>query len=322
MSNRTTCYREMECAMRLAAIILTLNEEKHIERCITRLSEVVNKIYVVDAYSSDSTVKIAQNLGAAVLQNEWKNHANQFNWALKNIDDDIDWVIRVDADEYLCDTLKKEIFKRLLKIDKKITGISVKRKIIFQGILVKFGGIGSVKCLRIIKKGHGYCESRFMDEHLVVDGKIDYFPGFIYDENLNSLSWWISKHNAYASKEAIEGLNIKYKFLKRKDFNKYSLNSNALIKRILKEYVYYKIPNKIRTSLYYLVRNILLLGFLDSIRGTQFHYLQGYWYRLLVDLKIAEIMRYKEIHNIDIITAIEKVTGEKLLSEDINNYNC
>ena len=308
--------------MKLAAIVLTLNEEKHIERCITRLRGVTNKIYVIDAYSSDATVNIAQNFGATILQNEWKNHANLFNWALQNIDDDIDWVIRVDADEYLSDTLKKEIIKRLPKIDKEITGISVKRKIIFQGLLIKFGGLGAVECLRLIKKGHGYCESRFMDEHLVVDGKIEYFPGFIYDENLNSLSWWISKHNTYASKEAIEGLNIEYKFLRRKNINKYSLTTNALIKRILKDHVYYKIPNKIRTALYYLVRNILLLGFLDSIRGSQFHFLQGFWYRMLVDLKITEIKRCKKIYDVDIITAIEKVTGEKLLSEDINNNNC
>jgi len=308
--------------MTLAAIVLTLNEEIHIERCISRLSEVVTKVYVIDAFSTDSTVKIAQKFGATVLQNEWKNHADQFNWALKRIDDDISWVIRVDADEYLSDTLKKEIINRLPNIDKEIVGIAIQRKIIFQGVLVKFGGLSSIKCLRIIKKGHGYCESRFMDEHLVVDGKIDCFSGSIYDENLNSLSWWISKHNAYASKEAIEGLNIKYKFLRRKNNNKYSPTSNAYIKRMLKEYVYYKIPNNIRTLLYYLVRNIVLLGFLDSIRGTQFHFLQGYWYRILVDLKMSEIKRYKKMHDVDIITAIEKVTGEKLSSEDINNNNC
>ena len=307
--------------MTLAAIVLTLNEEIHIERCINRLSEVVAKIYVIDAYSTDSTVKIAQKFGATVLQNKWENHAEQFNWALKNIGDDVSWVIRVDADEYLSETLKKEIINRLPNINKKITGIAVQRKIIFQGVLVKFGGLGSIKCLRIIKKGHGYCESRFMDEHLVVDGKISYFSGSIYDENLNSLSWWISKHNAYANKEAIEGLNIKYKFLRRKKTNKYSLISNAQIKRMLKEHIYYKIPNKIRTLLYYLVRNIVLLGFLDSIRGTQFHFLQGYWYRILVDLKMSEIEQYKKMHDVDIITAIGKVTGEKLSSEDIDNNN-
>ncbi len=308
--------------MRLAAIVLTLNEERHIERCITRLSQIVHRIYIVDAYSKDSTVEIAQKLGAIVMQRKWKNHADQFNWALENIDDDISWVIRIDADEYMSERLKWEISVNFPKISKHVVGISVKRKIIFQGQLVRFGGVGSVESLRILKIGHGYCENRFMDEHLVVHGRVARFSGCIYDENLNTLSWWINKHNTYANREAIEALDIEYNFLKRRKDGKHYATSNANIKRILKKNIYYKIPSRIRALTYYLIRNLFFLGFLDLIRGNYFHYLQCYWYRLLVDLKISEIKRYKRLNSVNIITAIEEITGEKFVTEDIDNNNC
>jgi len=170
--------------------------------------------------------------------------------------------------------------------------------------------------------GHGYCEARFMDEHLVVDGKVERFSGCIYDDNINGLGWWIGKHNSYASKEAIEALNIKYGFIERKNNNNYPLSTNANIKRILKEKIYYKVPLRFRATLYYFVRNILLGGCIDAFFGNKFHYLQGYWYRLLVDLKIYEIERYKDAHKVDIITAIQCVTGEKVIDEDINSNNC
>ena len=308
--------------MKLAAVILTLNEEKHIKRCIRGLNSVVDKIYVVDAYSKDGTVEIAKNLGAIVIQNKWKNHATQFNWALKNIDNDIAWVLRVDADEYLSDDLKKEIATKFSRISNEVSGITVKRKIIFQGKLVRFGGVGSINCLRIIKLGYGQCEARLMDEHLVVKGKIEHFSGCIYDDNLNTLDWWIEKHNSYAVKEAIEALNIEYKFLKREKINRFSQSFNAKLKRYLKENIYYKIPINFRASIYYIIRNILLCGFLDLIQGNKFHFLQGYWYRSQVDLKISEIKHYKNINAISITDAIESITGEKVVTEDINNNSC
>lgn len=69
----------------ITAIILTYQEEKHIERCILSLLDFVDKIVVVDSFSSDNTVQLAKSLGADVFQNEWINYSNQFNWSLENL---------------------------------------------------------------------------------------------------------------------------------------------------------------------------------------------------------------------------------------------
>jgi glycosyltransferase involved in cell wall biosynthesis len=68
----------------MTVVILTYNEEKHIERCIRSLRLVASKIHVVDSFSTDRTVKLAKSLGAEVMQRAFVNHAEQFQWALDN----------------------------------------------------------------------------------------------------------------------------------------------------------------------------------------------------------------------------------------------
>ena len=307
--------------MNLAAIILTYNEELHIERCINSLVGVVDQVYVIDSYSKDSTISIAKKLGARILQHPWSNHASQFNWALDNIDKETTWVLRIDADEYLSEGLKGEIVSKLDQLPANIAGISIKRKIIFQGILIKFGGVGSVNIVRLMRYGFGMYENRFMDEHLIIRGQIRKFQGAIIDENLNPLSWWIEKHNGYSNKEAIESLNYEYKFFKNRINEVHNLDFYARMKRIFKNYIYLTIPLKLRVVFYYVFRFIIQLGFIDSLRGSNFHFLQGYWYRLLVDLKITEIKAYKAKHKVDIIKAIEKVTEIKINFESLNCHS-
>ena len=69
----------------LTVIILTCDEARHIARAIASVRDVADRIVVVDSGSRDTTVQIATDLGAEVLQNGWVNHAAQFNWALDQI---------------------------------------------------------------------------------------------------------------------------------------------------------------------------------------------------------------------------------------------
>ena len=76
----------------IAAIILTKDEEKHIERCIRSLQGVCEEVFVIDCYSKDNTKAIAESLGAKVYEHPWKNYATQFNWGLHNCPITADWV--------------------------------------------------------------------------------------------------------------------------------------------------------------------------------------------------------------------------------------
>ena len=59
--------------------------------------------------------------------------------------------------------------------------------------------------LRMFKNGMGECENRWMDEHIVLtEGEVAKIDIDFVDENLNSLEWWIGKHNNYSNREAID----------------------------------------------------------------------------------------------------------------------
>ena len=98
----------------ITVIILTFNEELHIARCIELAKKYSDDIYVVDSFSTDKTVEIAKSLNAFVLQNKFTSHGQQVSWALENIDFKTEWILRLDADEYLEEDLILEI-KILIK---------------------------------------------------------------------------------------------------------------------------------------------------------------------------------------------------------------
>ena len=293
--------------MRVAAVILTLNESRHLARCLDSLRGVVTETIVADCFSTDTTVQIAEDRHARVIQHAWTNHATQFNWAISHIDPTVDWVLRIDADEYLSPQLAAEIQTRLEALGPRVDGIYCNRRIVFQGKLVRYGGVGVVPTLRIFRNGHGRCESRWMDEHIKVDGETIAFDGDIIDENLNSLTWWTAKHNGYASREVVDLLNLEFGFMPHDSIASLRDAQRAEAKRWVKENVYARLPGGIRALLYFLYRYFLRFGFMDGHSGTVFHVLQGFWYRYLVDAKLSEVRRYIKENDVDVVTAIHDV---------------
>ena len=93
----------------ITVIILTFNEEMHIERCIRSVQFIARQIFIVDSFSTDRTVEIAKSIGAEVWQHEFINQAQQLQWALDNLPIDTQWVMRLDADEYVTSQLAGEI---------------------------------------------------------------------------------------------------------------------------------------------------------------------------------------------------------------------
>ncbi|MEP2653494.1 MAG: glycosyltransferase family 2 protein [Paraglaciecola sp.] len=269
--------------------ILTFNEERHIERAIDSVQAFASQVIVIDSFSNDKTVELAKAKGAVVLQNKWKNnHAYQFNWGLKNAPVTGDWVMRLDADEYITKELAEEIKSNIDNLSEEISGIYMRRRIHFLGQWMKHGATYPMWVLRLWRNGHGQCENRWMDEHIVLNtGKSARFNHDFIDDNLNDLTWWTNKHNHYATREAADLLNHKYHFMKA-DTRDEDDKEQAMVKRWLKENIYSKLPLFVRPFFYFLYRYVIRLGFMDGWRGLQWNFLQGLWYRFLVDAKIFE----------------------------------
>lgn len=272
--------------MSLTAIILTFNEELHLQRCIDSLKSVCSDIFIIDSFSNDNTKGIAELNEVHFYQKKWTNHSEQFNWGLDNLPLKTDWIIRLDADEYLTNDLKKEIIDKLEFIPISITGIVMPRTRIFLNKEIKWGG-AEVKLIRIFRRGFARVENKLMDEHIeIISGNTINFNHKFVDHNLNNMYSWISKHNNYSDKEVIELLRIKFGRLK--DRPNGVINIHAQKKRNLKAR-YSSFPLFLRSFFFFFYRYIFCLGFLDGKEGFLWHFFQGLWYRTLVDLKIFEI---------------------------------
>ena len=295
--------------MTLTVVILTKNEERHIVRAIGSVAGIADRVFVIDSGSTDKTVDLAQAAGAEVLSKPWVNYATQFNWALDQLPADTDWVFRLDADEVVTDALASEIEAHLSSLSPAIAGVYISRRMTFLGRPIKWGGVFPVRVLRLFRHGRGRCENRWMDEHILVKGETANFQGEIVDDNLNSLTWWTEKHNAYASREVVDLLNLEYGFMTHETVANLRSGQQAGVKRWIKERVYARLPGGVRALAYFLYRYLFRLGFLDGKEGTAFHVLQGFWYRYLVDMKLFEVKAYMRRTNVDVVTAIRDVLG-------------
>lgn len=298
--------------VRITAIVLTFNEEKHLARCLRSIQGVASDVFVIDSFSTDRTVEIAKELGAQILQHKWVNYATQFNWALGQLPADTEWVLRIDADEYLTPDLAVEIQRRLPTLGSEVEGVYVNRRMTFCGRPIRYGGVFPVQVLRLFRHGRGQCENRWMDEHIKVSGATVVFHGALIDDNLNALTWWTDKHNKYASREAVDLLNLEYGFMPHDSVAQLRGGSQAGVKRWLKERMYVRLPAGLRAFAYFFYRYVLRLGFLDGQAGADFHILQGFWYRYLVDAKVAEVKRYMRQHGVGVRDAIKDVLGIRL----------
>ncbi len=277
----------------LAIVILTYNEGKHIARCLNSLVAVSKEIVIVDSFSTDNTLAIIEKYGERVrlFQRVWKNYADQFQWALDNINFSSNWIMRLDADEYLEPDLIDEIPFILKSSDQSINGLYIKRKYFYKDEWIRFGGVYPLYLLRIWRKGQGRIEQRWMDEHIVINRpNIRTLKGHIVDNNLNDMKWWISKHIKYADREVVDLLNTKYSFFQKDEQVKNSGGLQARMKRIIKEKVYLNISPSLRSFIYFLYRYFLRLGFLDGSKGWDYHFMQGFWYRSYVDIRYKELL--------------------------------
>ncbi len=298
--------------MTLTVVILTKNEERHITRALASVSSNANRCIIVDSGSTDRTVELAKAHGAEVLENPWVNYAKQFNWALDQLPSDTEWVLRLDADEIVTEALAQQIKEILLKLGSDTKGIYVSRRMHFLGRPIRWGGLFPIRVLRLFRHGAGRCEDRWMDEHILVDGTTNNLYGEIIDDNLNSLTWWTEKHNAYASREVVDLLNLEYGFMTHETVADIRRGQQAGVKRWLKERVYARLPGGLRAFAYFFYRYVIRLGFLDGKEGTAFHVLQGFWYRYLVDMKLHETKTYMRKHNASVEVAIRDVLGIEL----------
>ena len=277
----------------LSVIILIYNEEIHIRRCLENINSIAKDIFIIDSFSTDRTLDIAKEYSQVhILQNKWENnYAKQFNWGLANAPIRTQWVLRLDADEYLLPELITELCEKLPSLPMDVNGLIFNRRHIFMDKWMK-RGIYPVKLLRVFRYGKGMCEQRLMDEHIqLTEGRAVEFEHDFCDHNLNNLSWFCHKHVNYAIREAVDLLDIELDLTGAAESDENKQISKQAQKKRMKKHQYVKQPLFWRAFAYFCYRYFLKGACLDGKEGFLWTFLQGWWYRTLVDAKVFEIKR-------------------------------
>lgn len=280
-------------------VILTYNEEIHLPRLLASIEELEAPIYILDSGSTDRTIEIANEVKAEVKTNTFENHPKQWDFALKTFNITTPWTIGLDADQivtpellFLLKAFKSEDYSH-------VNGIYFNRKNYFKGTWIKYGGFYPKYLLKMFRTNVGYSDlNENMDHRFIVTGQTSIWKnGHIIEENLkeNEISFWITKHNKYSDLTAQEEVERLNKLRDQTNQAKFWGNPDERVAYLKK--IWWKLPLGLRPFLYFTYRIIFKLGILDGSNGILFHFLQGFWFRLIVDVKMKEILKSKIINS-------------------------
>jgi len=302
------CQKAMK-KLPISVIILTYNEELNIEDCLKSVYGWVEDIFIVDSFSTDRTLEIARKYTDKIYQHPFENYAKQRNWAIQNLPIKTDWILNLDADHRVEENLRDELIDLFSNpINESIKGFLITRKTIFMGRWIRYGGHYPVYHAVLFRKNFGKCEERLYDQHFLVKGDLIKLRGAIVDIISDSLTKFVERHNKWATLEAIEQL------LGSGGEIEANIRGNPIERRRAMRNFYNRMPLFFRAFAYFIYRYFFRFGFLDGKEGLIFHFLQGFWYRFLVDAKIYEIEKKARKEGKKITEVIYELYGIKINS--------
>ena len=258
----------------LSLFVPCKNEEANLARCLQSV-HWVDEIFVVDSQSTDRTCLIAEELGAKVVQFEYKGDwPKKKNWALENLTFSHDWVLILDADECLPPEAEEEIRKIVTEPHEKRAGYWINRRYFFLGKPLKYAYFPNWN-LRLFKHKLGRYEKitdlntdsgdNEIHEHVVVQGSTGKLTSIMDHHAFPTIDSFVEKHNRYSNWEAVVENSA------QEDSS--TLQHEAVkSKRILRK-VFRRLP--FRPTLRFLYVYLWQGGILDGWRGYIFARLHG-----------------------------------------------
>ena len=257
----------------VSVVVPVKNEELNIALCLDHL-DGFDDIHVLDSGSTDKTPDIVANYpNARLVQFNWSGqYPKKRNWALENCQFKYQWVLFVDADEFLTPAFKRELAATIATTSH--NGFWLRFTNYFMGKRLRFGDMFTK--IALVKLGCGKYE--YTDEHkwsnldmevhepLVIDGTVGVIKSPINHEDKKGLKQYIEQHNEYSSWETRQYFSIR---------KNPQIWSKVYFRRKLK---YYMLHQWYFALLHFFYSYILKLGFLDGRRGLIFAALKLHYY--------------------------------------------
>lgn len=278
----------MPCA--ISVVILTFNEEANLPNTLASIRGWAREVFIVDAGSTDHTRAIAEACGATVVVHPFETHSSQWRWALENLPLRSEWILALDADQRVTPELATELCDLDEAALKDVDGVYIKRQQWFRGRWIKHGGYYPKYLLKLFRLGKVVMDTTdLVDHHFYIPGPVRKLRCDLIESNAkeDEISFWIQKHNRYATLLACEELRSRGESGGHAIHP--SLTGNPDQRALALKNLWRRMPLYVRPFLYFFYRYFLRLGFLDGKQGAIFHFLQAFWFRLLVDINIDQL---------------------------------
>jgi glycosyltransferase involved in cell wall biosynthesis len=271
--------------LRPVVIVLTLNEELNLPHLLDSVTGWANRVLIVDSGSTDRTTSLAKEHGCEVIMHPFEGYPSQRNFALDRVRGSEEWALFLDADERLTPEIRAEIDSLLAKNPEE-KGFFLNRRLIWQGQWIK-RGYYPTWILRLVRVHAARCEDRSVNEHLVVSGKTGRLRNDFLHEDRKGLADWIQKHRRYAKSEAEE----MHRHLNQGLREGKLFGTPPERVRWLRTHAWDRLPVLVRPFFYFGYRYFFRGGFLDGWPALKYHFLQGLWYPMLIDVNFIKLRR-------------------------------
>lgn len=180
---------------KISVVIITLNEERNIARCLESISWV-DEIIIIDAFSKDNTIIIGSQYTDKIFQRKWPGFSEQRNFGLSQAKSD--WVLFIDADERISSPLACEI-KRLLQDKPEPDGYYLLRQAFYAGQKIKYGEWNPDWKLRLVRRGKAQWGGPRVHERLLLDGRAAYLENPFFHFTYRDIGQHLRKLNLYST---------------------------------------------------------------------------------------------------------------------------
>ncbi len=184
----------------VSVTIITLNEERNIERCLQSV-QWADEIVVVDSGSTDRTLDICREYNCNIIRTEWLGYARTKQLAVEAAAHD--WVFSIDSDEEVTPELGDTI-RKIVKGDRTIKGYRINRRSFYLGKMMRFSGLAKDYPLRLFLRDFGKFNQRAVHEEIEVDGAIGRINDVLLHYTIPTLVSHIRQIELYAELDALE----------------------------------------------------------------------------------------------------------------------
>jgi glycosyltransferase involved in cell wall biosynthesis len=254
----------------LAIVFLAQNEERNLRYTVPAAASWGVPVFVVDGGSTDRSDAVCAAAGAVVLRRSFDHWASQRNWALRHPEISGKWMLFLDADEEVTESVRRAVAAAL---GAEHNGWYINRRFWFLGRPLRHAGLSPNWTLRLVRRESAHWEPDGIREFAVVQGSTGHLGGHVEHRDRRSVLFWTAKHAWLAGMEATRA---------DRPIEDASKHRESSFRRWARRRVFPALPPSVVALALFLHRYLIRLGFLDGHAGFAYCMMRELWFPVLV----------------------------------------